>query len=133
MFDRRMGNAGQRLDGLITKTAVSSSGTNTAAAAASVSIADTNLSGDSSTIDMIALERRVFALETFLGSATNAIDMEHSHSGHSGTSTPDYISVKGMNIGISENVLRSAILLIPSHINCFVHDLQELVIGILYH
>ena len=81
VFDRRMGNAGQRLDGLI-KTAVSSSGTNAATTtAASVRTAETNAAVDTSTIDMIELERRVFALEMFLGSATNAIDMEHSNSG----------------------------------------------------
>ena len=90
MFDRRMGNAGQRLDGLIMKTAVSSSGTNAAATAATVSIAGTNVAADTSSIDMIALERRVFALEMFLGSATNAIDMEHSNSGVSGNSIPDH-------------------------------------------
>ena len=81
VFDRRMGNASQRLDGLIVKTAVSSSGTNTTAAAASVRTAKTNAAVDTSTIDMIELERRVFALEMFWGSATNAIDMEHSNSG----------------------------------------------------
>lgn len=101
VFDRRMGNAGQRLDGLIVKTAVSSSsGTNAAAAAASASVhtSEINAAADTSTIDMIELERRVFALEMFLGSATNAIDMEHSNSGLPGIFNEVIISISETSV-----------------------------------